>query len=166
MRDVDTETFGKRLKEMREKRGLTQEELAKAIGLKDKRAVSAWETGKYLPSVNAVYRLSQLFGVSVDYIVGRTDDPLGAAQQAGDNEDIRLVKRAFTKMTDTERRRLLRMIESFMEEEDPEEARQARQIMKSLLPHERRQALTILKATRNMLQGRTGEAEGEEEGRQ
>ena len=41
---------GKTIKELREKRKITQKELAESINVSDK-AVSKWETGKGLPDI-------------------------------------------------------------------------------------------------------------------
>lgn len=48
---------GKTIKELREKRRLTQKELAEKIGVSDK-AVSKWETGKGLPDIGIVEDLA------------------------------------------------------------------------------------------------------------
>ncbi|MGN0438743.1 MAG: helix-turn-helix domain-containing protein [Lachnospiraceae bacterium] len=55
---------GKTIKELREKRRLTQKELAEKIGVSDK-AVSKWETGKGLPDIGIVEDLAGALSVSV-----------------------------------------------------------------------------------------------------
>lgn len=52
------------LKSLREKRGLTQRELADRIGVSDK-AVSKWETARGLPDVGSLDSLAQALGVSI-----------------------------------------------------------------------------------------------------
>lgn len=52
------------IKTLREQRGLTQRELADAIGVTDK-AVSKWESGRGLPDVSLVEPLAASLGVSV-----------------------------------------------------------------------------------------------------
>lgn len=66
--------FGDRLKELREKDGKTQEDLAEIIG-NTARAVSTWETSDRVPKVETIAWLAEHFGVSVDYILGRTEWP-------------------------------------------------------------------------------------------
>ena len=55
---------GKIIKELREKRSLTQLELADIIGVSDK-TVSKWETGKGLPDISLIEPLSKALNVSV-----------------------------------------------------------------------------------------------------
>ncbi|MDO4503426.1 MAG: helix-turn-helix domain-containing protein [Coriobacteriia bacterium] len=52
------------LKELRTRKGLTQEQLASCIGVTGK-AVSKWETGRGLPDVSLVGPLAEALGVSV-----------------------------------------------------------------------------------------------------
>jgi transcriptional regulator with XRE-family HTH domain len=54
----------------REKNGLTQEELAKKINI-SRSMLSKWENGLSLPDVEAVIKLSDVFNVSVDTLLGR-----------------------------------------------------------------------------------------------
>lgn len=52
------------IRRMREKRGMTQAELAARIGVTDK-AVSKWETAKGLPDISLIEPISAALGVSV-----------------------------------------------------------------------------------------------------
>ena len=62
MRDFN---FGNRLLELRKKAGLSQSELGGKLGLSNK-AVSKWENGQARPGLDAVHRLADILGVSVD----------------------------------------------------------------------------------------------------
>ena len=62
--DMNTYITGAVIKELREKKGLTQEELARRIGVTGK-AVSKWETGKGLPDISLLEPLSSALGASV-----------------------------------------------------------------------------------------------------
>lgn len=53
------------LKELRESLGLTQSEVAKALGV-SAYTVILWEQGKKIPAADKFYRLSCLYGVSSD----------------------------------------------------------------------------------------------------
>ena len=55
---------GKIIKDLREKRGLTQSKLAEAISVSDK-TISKWETGKGLPDTSLLEPLSNALGDSV-----------------------------------------------------------------------------------------------------
>lgn len=55
---------GNTIKKLREKRGITQKELAESINVSDK-AVSKWETNRGLPDISIIEDLSKALGVSV-----------------------------------------------------------------------------------------------------
>ena len=55
---------GKTIKELREKRKLTQKELAEKISVSDK-TISKWETGKGLPDIAIIEELAKALGVSI-----------------------------------------------------------------------------------------------------
>lgn len=61
-----------RLKELRKENALTQEHLAKKIGI-TRGAYANIENGRREPDLNTLTILSNLYGVSFDYLVGRTD---------------------------------------------------------------------------------------------
>ena len=71
----------KNLSELRKKNGLTQAELAEKLNYSDK-AVSKWEKGESLPGVEVLYKLSKLYGVSLDYIVGEETAKTATAPKA------------------------------------------------------------------------------------
>lgn len=66
--------LGKRLRELREERGLTQVDVAKIAGVTDA-AVGMWENEKRTPDPATLARLADFFGVSTDYLLGRTNNP-------------------------------------------------------------------------------------------
>lgn len=63
-----------RFKELRVKNGYkTQQDLA-AVLFVNQTAVSQWERGVTIPSPPILLKLSELYGVSTDYLLGRTDE--------------------------------------------------------------------------------------------
>lgn len=52
----------------RKKAGMTQKEVAKAVGV-DQSAVSFWETGKTAPRSSILLILAKLYGVTVDELL-------------------------------------------------------------------------------------------------
>ncbi|WP_175059663.1 helix-turn-helix transcriptional regulator [Thermococcus sp. 2319x1] len=56
-----------RLRELREKRGLTQEELAKALGV-TRQTIIAIEKGKYDPSLRLAFKIARFFNVRIEDI--------------------------------------------------------------------------------------------------
>lgn len=60
--------FGNKLFELRKKAGLSQEAVAKKVGVTNK-AVSKWENGKTKPTTNAIREIAALFDISVDELM-------------------------------------------------------------------------------------------------
>lgn len=58
-----------RIKQLREKQGYTQTELAKILGV-TRSCVNAWEMGISVPSTQSLVQLSQIFDISTDYLLG------------------------------------------------------------------------------------------------
>ena len=67
-------SFGKRLKELRKKYNLTQEELGEKIS-KTRSTIAGYETERKEPDYNTLKSIADLFDVSVDYLLGIVDDP-------------------------------------------------------------------------------------------
>lgn len=61
-----------RIKECRKKMQWRQEDLAEKLCL-DKTSVSKWENEKNLPNKNILEEMCNLFNVSMDYLLGRSD---------------------------------------------------------------------------------------------
>lgn len=66
--------FSERLKLLRKEKKLRQVDVAEKLNVSD-RAIRAYEGGKMYPAVDSIIALADLFSVSVDYLLGRTDDP-------------------------------------------------------------------------------------------
>jgi putative transcriptional regulator len=56
-----------RLRELREERGLTQEELAKALGV-TRQTIIAIERGKYDPSLRLAFKIARFFGKRIEEV--------------------------------------------------------------------------------------------------
>ncbi len=64
----DMEKCGARIQRLRKDKGMTQEELAAVLGIGD-RHLRKIESGERGPSTEIFVELSELFGVSLDYII-------------------------------------------------------------------------------------------------
>ncbi len=64
------EILGSNIMTLRKAHGLTQEQLAAALGISFQ-AVSKWETGNSCPDISALPLLADLFSVTVDQLIGR-----------------------------------------------------------------------------------------------
>ncbi len=69
--------FRIRLKTLRENSGLSQSALAQNLGVKQS-TVGGWESGNREPNFDTLSKIADLFGVSADYLLGRTESPLYA----------------------------------------------------------------------------------------
>lgn len=64
--------FSQRLKLLRQERGLKQREMAELCGLK-LRGYQQYEYGEAYPTVSGLLFLADYFDVSLDYLMGRTE---------------------------------------------------------------------------------------------
>lgn len=65
-----------RLRASREKLGLGQRQLARIVGVSSNQ-MNRYENGLSIPSTVILIHIANKLGVSLDYLVGRSDDPLG-----------------------------------------------------------------------------------------
>ena len=61
-----------RLRNLRTDKDLRQIDVAMKTGI-DQKTLSNYETGKTLPDADSLIKLADFYGVSIDYLVGRTD---------------------------------------------------------------------------------------------
>ena len=66
------EIFAQRLKELRNEHGKTLSVMAEMLGIKV-RAYQYYEGASHYPEVPNLIKLADFFGVSTDYLLGRTD---------------------------------------------------------------------------------------------
>jgi len=66
-------TFGERLKELRNTKQLTQKEFSKVVGITE-RAYQNYEINASFPSFKTLIFLADYFKVSLDYLIGRSDN--------------------------------------------------------------------------------------------
>jgi transcriptional regulator with XRE-family HTH domain len=66
--------FAERLKKCRQTKGLTQKQAAAYFGVAE-RHWQNYESGDRKPTFDGLIALADYFDVSLDYLVGRSDDP-------------------------------------------------------------------------------------------
>lgn len=66
--------FGERLRTLREKRGWTQQDLADRLNI-SRNTVAGYESKGKIPREDTLISIADIFGVSTDYLLGRTDNP-------------------------------------------------------------------------------------------
>ncbi|WP_342404249.1 helix-turn-helix transcriptional regulator [Brevibacillus sp. FSL K6-2834] len=67
--------FKDRLKDLRAKKGITQEVLALDLGIPESTVRRYESSDENTPRRERLEKIADYFGVSVDYLLGRTDDP-------------------------------------------------------------------------------------------
>ena len=65
---MDAKKIGIFLKELRNKKGMTQEQLGEMVGVSNK-TISRWETGNYMPPVDCLNMLSDIYNISINEIL-------------------------------------------------------------------------------------------------
>lgn len=65
-------TVAEGLKRFRKEKGLTQEAVAAAIGI-HRQAYTRYESGGVLPIITVLIKMADVYNVTIDYLVGRTE---------------------------------------------------------------------------------------------
>lgn len=68
--------FSDKIKNLREENKLTQQDIADLLNT-SKQTISNYESGKNEPNLSTVVAIADYFGVTVDYLVGRTNSKTG-----------------------------------------------------------------------------------------
>jgi len=117
--------FGDRLKQLRTNKDMTGEELGKIFNV-TKVAISNWESCRRFPDQDTLINIADFFNVSVDYLLGRTDEKspisneeLIEMQKFTNNNDevINLMKKLYELDAKTQNK-IKRMIDAFIEDDD------------------------------------------------
>ena len=72
--------LGKKLRILRENRSLTQQEVARRIGV-DRSTYSYYETGKSMPRLNKLIKLAHYYHVSSDFLLGLGEQTENSIQE-------------------------------------------------------------------------------------
>ncbi len=67
-------TTFERIKLLVEEKGIVPSKMMKDLGFSSG-LYSQWKLGQQNPSVNKIIKIAEYLNVSVDYLIGRTDDP-------------------------------------------------------------------------------------------
>lgn len=95
------ETLHKRIKRLRLEHGWTQSQLASMLGYVDKSSIAKLEKGQGDLTQTKIVQLSQIFGVTVNYLLDGDETSLSAE---------------FEKMSDQRKREFLNRVEDYMTE--------------------------------------------------
>ena len=70
----EVENIDMRLKELRKSRNISQIKLAMDLNM-NQNSISRYETGEREPGIDELIKIADYFNVSVDYLIGRTENP-------------------------------------------------------------------------------------------
>ncbi|MYY90997.1 helix-turn-helix domain-containing protein [Ligilactobacillus salivarius] len=65
--------FGSRLKDLRNERKLTQDDLGKLLNVSGK-TIGTWERDSRQPNIESINKLATIFSVTTDYLLGNSDE--------------------------------------------------------------------------------------------
>ena len=85
-----------RLYELRKEQDLSQRQIAKMLNI-SQGTYNNWENGKTQPSIEDLIKISKLFNVCVDYLIGNQNDEVPIK---GDQSVLRKVYRSIQKLDD------------------------------------------------------------------
>lgn len=88
----------KNLKELRAKKGISQQGLAEAIGI-SQQSVNKYENHKIEPDIATLIKIADYFDVTLDYLVGRTDENGKNVQLSGSER----IKEKYLRLSDSEK---------------------------------------------------------------
>lgn len=71
---IDMKATGERIRNLRKERGLTIREVSEYMGFSTDQAVCKWQRGDSLPTVDNLYALSRLLGISMEDILVGNDE--------------------------------------------------------------------------------------------
>ncbi len=127
--------LGKRLRELRIKNDMSQEYVAKMIGVSNQ-AISKWETGKSDPEIGSLIPLADLFHVPVDELLDREkrrldwEDRMTRVFADGDrNAQLQLLKDAVAEFPGDFKFRYLLACEEYHQAQEETEPEQRRELL-------------------------------------
>lgn len=101
MQNIDKIEFGRFVNTLRKEKGLTQKELASQLFVSDK-AVSKWETGRSIPTVDLLIPIAEILGVTVTELL----ECKKLAPQPLQAEDVETIVKKAVSYQDTEKRKI------------------------------------------------------------
>lgn len=88
--------MGKKLKQLRQEKNLTQKQIADRIGVAVS-AVCSYETGVRYPTYDSLIKLARIFHVTTDYLIGMTENRWIDVKGL-DEEEIALIENLVDKL--------------------------------------------------------------------
>ena len=125
--------FPNRLRKLRKESDLTQKELAEILNTTEA-TLSRYENGAREPKLDLIHKIANYFGVSVDYLLGNTDEKSNADKikkaisddpelvefwdKAKDREDLQLMLKQTKDLKPSTIKQIIEIIKTFEKEQD------------------------------------------------
>lgn len=109
--------FADKLKELRNKEGISQSALGKALNM-SQQGIAKWETGSTSPNPEMLRKIADYFNVSVDYLLGNTDikkDPSEDEDKITFDDFTWAMNEEAHELTEEEKEKLLELARFFNE---------------------------------------------------
>ncbi len=110
--------FGDRLRQLRRANSLTQERTASLLNV-ERSTYAKYETNVSMPQQDTLLRLAELFGVSVDYLLGNTTVPTTVNELRGDGtlpgltQEETAMLTAFRRLSEEQRQTLMAVAHNY-----------------------------------------------------
>lgn len=108
---------GKRITQLRKQYSLTQKELADRLNLTPK-AISFYELGQREPSIDLLKKLSTIFDVSLDYLIGNNSSDKSTVSNDLSHvykEGLDALQRADNLLNETAKNNLVKIMNAFID---------------------------------------------------
>ena len=103
---MNQKKIGSFLKELRNEKGITQEQFAEVLGVSG-RTVSRWETGANMPDISLLVEIAEFFDVSIPEIIN------GERKSENMNEEVKEVAEAMSDYATTEKETIIKNVRSY-----------------------------------------------------
>lgn len=98
--------IGKRIKDLRTKKGMLQQDLAKELNV-SKSTIAMWETSKRMPDTEMLRRIARFFNVSIDFLLDNEKSSSNNVEELP--EELVILNRNAKNTTPENRKKLLEM---------------------------------------------------------
>ena len=108
-------TLGQKITKLRKDKKLSQADIASAIGV-SRDAISKYERGDIVPSVENAKRIADVLEVSLDYLVSEEEN-----QEAIDNRMVKRIKE-LQKLSERDQQSIISVIDAFVRDAKTKQA--------------------------------------------
>lgn len=103
-----------RIRQLREEKKITQIRLSIELEVSQE-TISAYEIGKYSPSVKSLIRLREIFGVPIDYILGLSDTRYECTSHSDLTQDEAYIIKLYKSLDINGKERIQAYIEGYLD---------------------------------------------------